>query len=444
MISTKNKVKNMFKRFHLVSVAFVLLLSAGVGSARAHHIELYKGDMHILKLGAIKRVAVGDGSLLSTSILENGQLLLLAEGEGETKMHIWLKTGKEREFQIRIGKNDLSREAGEIRSLTKSLQGVTQRRVGANIILDGTVDADGKTLIGMVAKLYPNVVDFTKTAQVSAEKMIYLKVQITEFNTSKVKSIGIDWSKSINGPSAGIVSESMSGRGASVINNLPTAGGIGLAATDPTNGRDSFGYFGIGTNITSAINLAKNSGDAYILAEPILSARSGGEAEFLSGGEVPLPTTSSLGSSEVSFKEFGIKLTFKPLADDRGNIIARVETELSTVDQSLAVNNIPGFRTRKASTDVSLKDGDTFVISGLVNSEIAKDRSRLAGLGDIPVLGRLFRNDNFRNAKSELVIFVTPYIVDADSEINKAAIKHADTLREQFFEALEDDKRILD
>ena len=442
-INTKDKANTMFKKLYLTATTLLLLLAVGI--AQAHHIELYKGDMHVLKVGPIKRVAVGDGKLVSTSILENGQLLLLAEGTGETEIRVWLKTGKVRQFKVRVGENDLERESSEVRLLTRDLPGVKQRRVGAYIILEGIVDVEGKALIEAVGKLYKNLVDLTKPAQVSAEKMVYMQVKITEFNTSKVKNLGIAWQNSFNGPSAGIVSESISGRGSSVINNLPATEPIGLATVGaPTNANSSFGYFGIGTRITSAINLAKSSGDALILAEPVLSARSGGEAEFLSGGEVPLPVQSSTGEQNVEFKEFGIKLKLKPLADDRGNIVARVETELSTVDQSLAVNNIPGFRTRKAATDVSMKDGETLVISGLVNSEVAKNRSRLAGLGDIPVLGRLFRNNNFRNAKSELVIFVTPYIVDAESELNQAAIEHAENLRTDFFEALEQDNKILD
>lgn len=439
--ANKNKVTKML----IISRFFVLLSLVTVSAwAQAHHIDLYKGDMQVLQLGAIKRVAVGDGKMISTSIIEDGQLLILAEDVGETQLRIWMKSGKVRVYKVRVAENDMAREAVEVRSLTKSLPGVTQRRVGQYIVLEGVVDEKGKALITQVKELYKQLVDLTKPAQVSAEKMIYMKVQITEFNTSKLSQLGIAWQNSINGPSAGIVAETMSGTGVSVIDNLPTTGGVSLSNGAPTNARDSFGYFGIGSGIRSTINLAKSSGDALILAEPILSARSGGEAEFLSGGEVPLPSTSSLGSSEVEFKEFGIKLKFKPLADERGNIVARVEAELSTVDQSLAVNNIPGFRTRKAATDVTLRNGETVVISRLVNNEMAQDRSRLAGLGDIPILGRLFRSSNFRNAKSELVIFVTPEIIDTQSSVNAEAQAHADRLRETFFENIKKNKRILD
>jgi len=272
-----------------------------------------------------------------------------------------------------------------------------------------------------------------------------MNVQITEFNTNKLKNLGINWQNSFNGPGLGFATEGLfedTGE-LSVIESLP--GSVGFSFDNVTDASgELYGYFGIASQLTSTINLAKNNGDALILAEPSLSARSGGEAEFLSGGEVPLPVTGDDGQTSVEFKEFGIKLRIKPLADDRGNIIAEVETELSTVDSSLAVNGIPGFRTRKASTDVSLKNGETLVISGLVNKELSNNVTKLAFLGDIPILGSLFRSTDFRNAKSELVIFVTPYIYDEDSEVNKQAVNHAQELRQQFLDNINEDDDILE
>lgn len=417
----------------------LFLINPLVIHADQQPINLYVGDIQILKLGPIKRVAVGKGDLISTSILDNGQLLILAESDGETEMQVWLKNGQVETYKLTVQKNDLARQAAEIKQLVKSLPSVTQRTVGSRVILEGTVDEDGKARLVIIKDLYPDtLVDMTEQAQVGTQKMIYMNVQITEFNTNKLRSLGINWQNAFNGPTLTYATESVfedTGE-LSVIDSLPDSVELSFnnpgVFTDVSNGQ--FGYFGIASQIFSTINLAKNSGDALLLAEPSLSARSGGEAEFLSGGEVPLPITSSLGQSTVEFKEFGIKLRIKPLADDRGNIIAEVETELSTVDSSLAVNGIPGFRTRKASTDVSLKDGQTLVISGLVNKEFSDDETALALLGDIPILGRLFKSENFRNAKSELVIFVTPYIYDEGSELNKKAVSHAEGLREQFLQ----------
>lgn len=411
-------------------------------------VSLYVGDIKTLELGAIKRVAVGKGDIISTSILDNGHLLLLAEGEGDTKVRIWLKNGDVEDYRIFVQANDLARQAMEIRELVQSLPAVTQRRVGSRIILEGSVDEEGKAAIEIIKELYPDsLVDLTSQAQVGTQKMVYMSVQITEFNTSKLKSLGINWQNAFNGPSIAFATESVfedTGQ-LSVTDNLPSGTSLSFSNTGEIDvSNDIYGYFGIASQITSSINLAKNNGDAIILAEPSLSARSGGEAEFLSGGEVPLPITSANGQSTVEFKEFGIKLKIKPLADDRGNITAEVETELSTVDNSLAVNGIPGFRTRKASTDVSLKDGQTLVISGLVNKEISDNVTGLAFFSDLPVLGPLFRSKDFRNAKSELVIFVTPHIIDEANVVNKKAVKHAEKIRQEFLTNIKRDASLLE
>jgi len=179
-----------------------------------------------------------------------------------------------------------------------------------------------------------------------------------------------------------------------------------------------------------------SNGDALILAAPTLTARSGGEAEFLSGGEIPLPSTSQNGTS-VEFKEYGIKLKIKPVADNEGNITARIETELSAPDPSTAVQGIPGFLSRKAQADLSMKNRETIVISGLLNSELGKDATSVKYLSSIPLLGALFRNTKTRDKKTELVIFVTPTIFDANSKINKESVAQHDKLIKRFTEAAE-------
>ena len=149
---------------------------------------------------------------------------------------------------------------------------------------------------------------------------------------------------------------------------------------------------------------------------------------------MPLPSTNTTGQSNVEFKKFGISLLIKPFADTQGNITGNIETEVSTVDPSLAVSGIPGFRSRKTVSDISMRDGETMVLSGLINQELGKDVSSLAWLGDLPVLGPLFRSNNFRNNKSELVIFVTPNVVDASSELNQNEIGRGQKLIDTFWD----------
>jgi pilus assembly protein CpaC len=411
-------------------------------------LNLYIGETETINFGIIKRVAVGQGSIISTSILDGGQLLILAEAEGETEMTVWLEAGLTFEYKIIVNKNDINRLREEVSDLLRALPAISNRIVGNRIIIEGSVDLQGKTIVQQVAALYSDsVVDMTEQAQVGSQKMIYMNVQITEFNTNKLKALGINWQNSFNGPTAGYANEPLAVNRAGEVsvfsNSINEAGLVSPLGLSTLLDQD-FGFFGIATKIASTINLARNNGDAIILAEPSLSARSGGEANFLSGGEVPLPVVGPDGQSSIEFKEFGIKLRIKPQADDLGNIIAEVETELSTVDPSLAVNGIPGFRTRKVSTDASLKHGQTLVISGLINKEVSANTTGLAFFSDIPILGALFRSQDFRNQKSELVIFVTPYIFDEASEINKKAIQRGIDLRGEFLSNVHKTSDILD
>jgi len=315
------------------------------------------------------------------------------------------------------------------------------RTVGGRTIIEGELEKRSRPMLDAILKVYPNIVDLTIAPEVSLGKMIYMNVQITEFNKRDLENLGISWDTTIKGPSAAYASEVNRGRQISVLGSTGTPASIApLTATDAIR---SFGYFGIVSEITSRLNYLVTDGAAVILAEPRLSARSGGEAEFLAGGEVPIPTTNTTGQSNVEFKEFGIILNIKPVADDAGNIIAKVETEVSTVDNALAVNGIPGFRTRKTSADISLRDGETLVISGLVNTETSRSVSKVKWLGDLPVLGPLFRSTNFENNKSELVIFVTPHVADANSKINRDELARRDSMLKRFKDGV-DDQNILD
>ena len=192
------------------------------------------------------------------------------------------------------------------------------------------------------------------------------------------------------------------------------------------------GYLGIASTLQSVINVAKTNGDISVLAEPELSARSGGTANFLVGGQIPIQTAGALGTANVTFKDYGIKLSIKPAADDNGNVIAAIKTEMSQLDQSTAVNNVPGFLTRTSETEFNVKSGQTMVISGLINREMQNDITRIPGLGDIPVLGRLFRSDSWRTGRTDLVIAVTPIVVDAASSVNQERIEKGLDMRERF------------
>ena len=178
-------------------------------------------------------------------------------------------------------------------------------------------------------------------------------------------------------------------------------------------------YFNIGFGggrVRAMINALEGSGFAYTLARPSLVALSGQSATFLAGGEVPIPVPSS-GSDNVSieYKEFGIRLTLTPTVVGRDRIMLKVAPEVSELDYTNAVNIagtlVPGLTVRRTDTSISLADGESFVISGLISSRNSSQVNKFPGLGDIPILGAFFRDSNISREEKELLMIVTPHLV---------------------------------
>ncbi|MCO7035580.1 type II and III secretion system protein family protein [Pseudomonas carnis] len=179
---------------------------------------------------------------------------------------------------------------------------------------------------------------------------------------------------------------------------------------------DNFNIGFGGGRVKALINALESSGFAYTLARPSLVAMSGQSATFLAGGEVPIPVPSA-GSDTITieYKEFGIRLTLTPTVIDHNRIALKVAPEVSELDYSNAIRiqniQVPALTVRRTDTSVSLADGESFVISGLISSTNRSTIAKLPGLGDIPILGAFFRDSNIQSEEKELLMIVTPHLV---------------------------------
>jgi len=395
-------------------------------------INLVVGQVKLIPATDITRVAVGNGKLVTTSVLP-GQILMLAEAAGDSNMHVWFKNGTESSYQIHVSPSDTQANREQLQAVLKGISGTNIDRVGDYNIITGELSRENMARVAAVAKLFPETLNMTQEEDVAMKKMVYMKVQIMEYKSNALKNIGLNWDQQINGPQAGVYGDIAKNK----TFKLPADDRFNTYSEDlgkvPVSGLR--GYLGLASIITSKINLAVNSGDAFVLAEPELSTRSGGEAKFLAGGEIPLVSSSANGTT-VTYKEYGIRLNIKPVADVRGNVVAQIKAEVSSVDPSVTAGGFPGFLTRSSESVINVSSGQTLAISGLVDSQMSKDIGRLAGLSDLPILGGLFKSTNFRNNKSELVIFVTPMVVDPASSHNDALINSGKTLRPRFDKAV--------
>ncbi len=420
------------------SAATMATAGAAMEPVRAETIHLYNGEVKTLPVDGVRRVAVGNGKLLSVTNLPR-QLILIGTGVGDTNLLIWNRRGRVSAYNIDIGAQDSTQMAADLRDALGGIEGLQVDARGGQVVLSGDITpADEKQVAKVVRNLRGGVINLTHAVTVDMKRMIYLDVQVVDFKKSVLRNLGINWQQAIAGPALGVVGNTVSNpyyrigdltQGGQLSNELQGPHGplTGLPTDMPFSR-----YLGITTSLSSVINLAVQNGDAYIMANPQLSTRSGGDATFLAGGEVPIPVSSSLGQTTVNYKNYGVQLNIKPLADRFGNIEASVDTEVSQIDPSVVINGYPGFLTRKTTSMVNVHSGQTIVMSGLVQATGSNTVTKFPWLGDVPILGALFRDKNFQSDRDELVIFVTPVVFNPDSRLNHEVVGRGAHIARQF------------
>ena len=401
----------------------------GVASAAAtrgtapKRLSLSVGQTHVLNEKNVKRIAVGNGKVLQATALDARQVLLIPEAAGSSTVHLWHRDGTESTWQVEVALGEPGRIADELRGLLAGSPNLAVRTIGDKIVIEGNqLTREQTAMLGELTKRFPQVVNLA--SKVELERMIGMDVRILEIKRSTLENIGIKWrTAGNNGPSFGVVGDFHRSTG------LTPGGGAG-GRLDAAGGEAIQLFPRISpfatalswvTSFTSALNLAVQRGEAVVLAEPRLSCRSGGSARFVAGGEIPIPHASGLGTTSIVFKEFGIKFDVSPVADLNDNISARVATEISSINNEIRVNDVPGLNKNRTETEVNMRENEILVISGLFTDDISRTVDKVAGLGDVPVLGRLFRSREFRERQSELVVLIQPYFMQGEAPSTSVA-----------------------
>ena len=424
-------------------------------------ILLFAGESKVLEAANIARFSVGNSDIVSSTLLKNGEIVVIAEEPGETNMQFWFADGHRETVSVRvIQSNGLSRESRQVKRLLKNIPGIEISTVGERIIIDGNIEVRDLERVKKLKETYPEILILARKITDYEQKMIYFDVQVTEVNRDVTEEFGINWSKSFAGPSYGYEKAWSTNN----IGAVPNAAGEypwstvlsgATSAVDLAIGRPfekeklviaeqqtlkkaserEFAYFGINTSLVSMINMLEQTGSAITLAEPRLSARSGGEAGLTVGGEVPVVTSSTSGQT-VTYKEYGIIMGIEPQLDIYNNIVARVSVSVSQLDLANAVDGQPAFKKRLTVNDIRLKPGETLALSGLITREEQIAYSGLKWLSDIPILGALFKSKSFVKGETELVILITPTVVeDLSKGVNDALVKRAKAMIVNFNDA---------
>ena len=392
--------------------------AAAGGPTKTRFLSLGIGKSVIVDMPRdIKDVLVADPKIANAVVRSPQRAYIIGETVGQTNVVFFDADGQQvASYDIAV-KRDLN---GVRAALQQSLPGVQIEGVGDGVVLTGSVaspveaqqagDIAGR-LVGGADKVVNSIV-------VRGRDQVMLKVTVAEVRRDIIKQLGVDLSASMNYGTAVVQFN----------NNNPFTANNGPLV--PTNGLLGAALNSAGTpSVQATLRAMESAGVVRTLAEPNLTAISGESATFISGGEFPIPTgvtcqTSTTGTigncvQTVSFKKFGISLNFTPVVLTEGRISLRVMTEVSEVSAENALTGgqggttIPSIKTRRAETTLEIPSGGSIAMAGLIQEQTKQAVNGLPGIDELPVLGALFRSQDFVNHQTELMVIVTPYIVRA-------------------------------
>lgn len=382
--------------------------------------------------GSMSDVFIADDGVADVQIKSQRQLYLFGKAGGETTVYASNASGQIIwSANVRVGSNISSID--QMLNLAMPQAKVNVATMGTNtILLTGTVGApeDAADAQALVEAYVGDEFNVISRLRMATPLQVNLRVKVAEVGRSVVRALGV------NLATVDATSGFRFGIGQGFPNGVPIftpdgPAGLGVGfnqvtqggTTVPTTGQGStLGFAGkiLGLDVLSALDLAENQGLVTTLSEPNLTALSGETAEFLAGGEFPVPSSGGLGSTSITFKPYGVSLSYTPTVLANGRISMRVRPEVSEISNQNAIQvggfQIPALVTRRAETTVELGSGQSFVIAGLLSNNSQNAIEKAPGLGDIPVLGNLFRSTTYQKGETELVIVVTPYLVKPVNE----------------------------
>lgn len=391
-----------------IPMFFIAALLAAVPASKAagEPLKMQVGEVRVLAVPDVARVAVGDGQVVNAVTTEEKEVIVFARNEGSSTLQLWLHNGVRRQYQVQVAPQGARQIQQELGAMMQRIPNATVSSVGDKVLVEGDELADDdRARVAALARKYPQLVDMT--GHVGWDRMVLLDVQVVELPRSRLQELGLRWSGSpAGGVSAGLAWEAAS----SALASRP--GEVVIPAVFPAS--VAAGYFGMNALLSARIQAMAQSGSAVVLAQPQLLARSGATAEFLAGGEVPYSTTDANGNTNTVFKPYGVSLKITPHVERNGAVRSRIEVEVSSVDTAVSLPNGPSLKTRRAATEFNVRSGQTLVLAGFLSRELSVNRDAVPGLSDLPIIGALFGSTRKQRADTELAIFVTPVLVDAD------------------------------
>lgn len=379
---------------YVILISMVLLLSCALvwaNPAPGDTFVVGANESQVVQMYGLERIAVANPDIADVVVVSGNELLIVGKMPGRTLIHAWLPGGRQT-FTVEVGSNNPG-IAAEIQRVL-GLPDVNVSKIGGNIILEGKVnDRYQKERAEKFASAYGKVINLLELRQPIQVK---LEALILEIRKSKEDNLGITWS------------------GDGYLNGVPGLFYFGQTATQNPGG---WGGILNRQNINGALKALITNNEAKILSRPNTITLSGDKASILAGGQIPVPVSSDNGTISVSWKDYGVKLEISPEVNSEGLITTRIMAESSALDWGNAVAvtgdiTVPALTITKGESSIALSSGQTMAIGGLIKNEQSKVINKIPIIGDLPIIGRLFKSTDFIKGQTELLILVTPTIVD--------------------------------
>jgi pilus assembly protein CpaC len=370
----------------------------------------------------VERIAVGSAELAEATAVSPSEIMVNGKAPGETTLIVWQAGGGRQFFNLKVRASDAlatDKLDGVRREFRTEFPGQVLRvtNEGGTIFLRGTVkDVESSDRAVQIASTAGKVVNLLYVNVPPRETQILLKVRFASLDRNLNKQLGINIFSTGAANTIGTVTTQQFGAPS------VTAPSGNTPATATVSQLLNIFLFRPDLNLGATIKALETTGVLQVLAEPNLLTSNGKQGSFLAGGEYPYPvvqgTTGGGGTGAVTiqFKEFGVRLDFIPTVTPRGTIRLQVAPEVSALDFANGVTisgfTVPGLTTRRVNTEVELAEGQSFAIGGLLDNRETKNLSKIPFIGDIPVLGKLFHSIDTTRTNTELIVIVTPEIVN--------------------------------
>lgn len=375
----------------------------------------------------IERFSVSNPEIAEAVLVTSNQVVVNGKTFGQINFIAWEK-GSSRfvVFDVYVRTN-LSLIDSQIRALFPK-DDIRLSQANGSVVLSGNVSdpriaAHAEAVVQAAGFKTVNLLE----SPVKSATQVQLQVRVAEVSRKRMRELGTSWGYQGSPGTGGYIN---SGSGPSSLGDV--AGGLLTG-----NIANTLNLFVMGGNTLSFIRALQEQGALRALAEPNLIAMNGQEASFLAGGEYPVPVVQGGGGDRntvtIIFKEYGVRLNFKPTIIDEDHIRLELEPEVSTLDFANGVRfegfSIPALRTRRAKTGIELRDGQSFALAGLLDNNETQTLSKVPGIGDIPVLGQLFRSRSFQRNESELMFIVTAQLVKPVNRDDLPSLPNVDSLK---------------